>query len=190
MSKNELRIIARIMLTGVGLYILIQMSLTILLSAASMPMLVSSQITPWPLIIIVSLCIYAALAIVTVYFLFRCANRISAKIVEPEPVDETQVSWLSAAFRLVCVTAGVLFLYWSVPNLIVTVGMYISNMSNEAGRRTIYTGMSSKTDIAKYAVMLGLSIYMAFGAPGFVRWQVRKTLKQCRRIDEQQPALN
>ncbi len=182
MSKNELRVIARIMLIGVGLYVLIQMFLTILSSAAAMPTLVSSQITPGPLIIIVSLCIYAALAIVTVYFLFRCANRISAKIVEPEPADDTQVSWLTAVFRLVCVTAGVLFLYWSVPNLIMTLYTYMIYKPNQHY-------MSPKSDIVKYVVMLGLSIYLAYGAPGFVRWQVRKTLKQCRKFEEQQPTL-
>lgn len=185
MSKIELRVIARIVLTGAGLYVLLSIILNILSSLAVMPFVASAGIKEVP-IIIIALGIYAAVALAALYLLARCANRISAKIVEFEPVDETQVSWLAVAFRLVCVTAGVLFLYWSVPNLISTIYIYILNMSNEAGRRTIYTGMSSKTDTAKYAIMLGLSIYMAFGAPGFVRWQVRKTLKQCSKIEEQQ----
>jgi hypothetical protein len=47
----------------------------------------------------------------------------------------------------------------------------------------------SKADIIKYVVMLGFSIYLAYGAPGFVRWQVRMTLKQCDKLKEQQPTL-
>jgi len=183
MSKDELRIIARIVLIGVGLYVLIQTFLTISSSAAALPMIISSQNTPGPLMIIVSLSIYAALAIITVYFLVRCANRISAKIVEPEPSDETQVSWLAAAFRLICVSAGVLFLYWSVPRLIVTLSMYI-NVKPDQQHIIIST---QRENIIEYIVLLSLSLYFAFGAPGFVRWQVRRTLKQCSKIEEQQP---
>ena len=136
--------------------------------------------------IIVPLVIYALIAPVTVYFLARCANQCSAKIVESDTVDETQTSWLAVAFRLICVTAGVLSLYWSVPNLIVTVFHYIMNMNNKSGQQTIYTGMSSIADIAKYVVLLAISIYLAYGAAAFVRWQVRMTLKQCGKIEEQQ----
>jgi hypothetical protein len=180
MSKDELRVIARIVLIGVGLYVLLQTFLTILSSAASIPMLASSQIKQGPLMIIIALCIYAALALAAVYFLVRCANRITAKIVGPESAEDTQVSWLAVAFRLVCVTAGVLFLYWSVPYLVVTLSTY---MSVKPGQQLYMP--SSKADIVKYVVMLGLSIYLAYGAPGFVRWQVKRTLKQCRKIEEQ-----
>jgi hypothetical protein len=180
MSKNELRVIARIMLIGVGLYVLLQTLLIVLSSIASFPMIVSSQIKPGPLMIIISLCIYAALAMAAAYFLVRCSNRFSAKIVESEPVEDTQVSWLAVAFRLICVSAGVLFLYWSVPNLIMTLHTYMTIKPNQHY-------MSAKSDIVKYVIMLGLSIYLAYGAPGFVRWQVKKTIRQCNKTIEQQP---
>jgi hypothetical protein len=183
MSKNELRVIARIMLIGVGLYVLLQLFLTTLNGLAAMPFTTSAETKVVPMLFIV-LGIYALTALVTVYLLVRCANRCSAKIVEYEPVDDSQISWLAVAFRLICVTAGVLFLYWSVPSIIVTVGMYMS-MSAKPGQQYLYA--LSKTDIVKYVVMLGLSIYLAYGAPGFVRWQVRRTLKQCGKIEEQQP---
>jgi Na+/melibiose symporter-like transporter len=187
MSKNELRVIARIMLIGVGLYVVLQTFLTILGNLAAMPLVASAK-ADMP-IIIVAIVIYIAIALATVFFLARCANRCSAKIVESNSVDDSQISWLAVAFRLICVTVGVYFLYWSAPNLIVTVFNYIMNMNinNKSGQRTIYTGMSSTTEIVKYVVMLGLSIYLACGAPGFVRWQVRMTLKQCGKIEEQQP---
>jgi hypothetical protein len=191
MSRNELRIIARIMLIGVGLYVLLQTFLNTLNSLAAMPFVTSTETKVVPMIFIV-LGIYALTALATVYFLARCANRCSAKIVESEPVDDTQISWLAVAFRLVCVSAGVLFLYWTVPQLIVTVYQYIvnTNSANISGMRTIYMGMSSITDIAKYIILLGLGIYLAYGAPGFVRWQVRRTLKQCGKIEEQQLTQN
>jgi hypothetical protein len=41
-------------------------------------------------------------------------------------------------------------------------------------------------EIAKCIVLLVIGIYLACGAPGFVRWQVKRTLKQCGKIEEQQ----
>jgi hypothetical protein len=185
MSKNELRVIARIMLIGVGLNVFLQTFLTVLSSLAMAPFVTSAEIKVMPMII-VTLGIYALTALATIYFLARCANRCAAKIVEYESVDDTQILWLAVAFRLICVTAGVLFLYWSVTNIIATFGMYLSMyMNTKPGQQ--YLSMLSKADIIKYVVMLGFSIYLAYGAPGFVRWQVRRTLKQCGKIVEQQP---
>jgi hypothetical protein len=185
MSKNELRMIARIMLIGVGLYVVLQTLLTIL---SSLPMISLVEFSKTQVLVsIIAVAIYIMITLAVVYFLFRYANRFSDKIVEYEHIDDTQISGIAVAFRLVCVIAGILFMYWTIPNLIVTVNMYIANMNNEPGQRQIYIGMSSKTDIAKYVLLLGLGIYLACGAPGFVRWQVRRTLKQCSKIEEQQP---
>jgi hypothetical protein len=188
MSRNELRVIARIVLIGVGLYVLLQTFLTILGSFAMMPFVEFSKTQI--LVSIAAVAIYIVITLAVVYFLFRCENFFSAKIVDFESSDDTQISGIAVAFRLVCVIAGVLFLYWSIPNLIVTVYQYIVNINsaNSSGMRTIYMGMSSKVDIAQYVILLGLSIYLACGAPGFVQWQVRRTLKQCRKIEEQQTA--
>jgi hypothetical protein len=188
MSKNELRVIARIILIGVGLYVLLQTLMTTLGSIAIMPFIEPSSKAQFT-VFIAAIAIYIAIIAVAIYFLFRCANWCSAKIVESNSVDDSQISWLPVAFRLICVTAGVLFLYWSTPNLIVTVCNYIANMNinNKSGMRHIYIGMSSIADIAKCVVLLAISIYLACGAPAFVRWQVRRTLKQCGKIEEQKP---
>jgi hypothetical protein len=185
MNKNELRAIARIVLIGTGLYVVLQTFLTILSSLAAMPFVASAK-ADVP-IVIIALVIYIVITLMVVYFLFRCVNRFSDKIVENEPIDDIQISFIAVAFRLVCVLTGILFLYWSAPNLIVAMFNYISNMNNEPSQTQIYIGMSSKTNIAKSVILLGLGIYLAYGAPGFVRWQVRRTLKQCSKLEEQQP---
>ncbi|MGA2172902.1 MAG: hypothetical protein ABSG82_07835 [Sedimentisphaerales bacterium] len=185
MSKNELRMIARIMLIGTGLYMLLQALLNFLGSIAIMQFIESAKIQV-PLLI-AAVAIYAVILLMGGYFLFRCENFFSTKIVESDSIDNSQISWLAVAFRLICVIAGVLFLFWTVPNLIVTVLSYIMNMNNKSGQQHIYIGMSSITDIAKYIVLLAISIYLACGAPGFVRWQVRRTLRQCSKIEEQLP---
>lgn len=187
MSRNELRVTARIILIGTGLYVLLQTFLTLIGGIMMMPFVESAK-TQVPLFI-AAVAIYLVITLAVVYILFRCEKFFTAKIVDLESSDDTQVFWLAAAFRLVCVISGVLFLYWSVPQLIATVYQYIVNMNsaNSSGMRTIYMGMSSKTEIVKYVILFGLSIYLAYGAPGFVRWQVRRTLKQCGKIEEQQP---
>jgi hypothetical protein len=177
MSKIELRVIARIVLIGVGLYVLLQTFLTILSNIAVMPLLASDQMKKDTPIIIIALGIYTTTALATIYFLARCANRISAKIVGPEPAEDIQVSWLAVAFRLVCVAVGVLFLYRLVPGMVVTLYQYTTINPN-------LHYMSPISDILKYVIMLGLSIYLAYGAPGFVRWQFKKTLKQCSKFEE------
>jgi hypothetical protein len=178
MSKNELRVIARIMLIGVGLYVVLQTFLTILGNLAAMPLVASAK-ADMP-VIIVTIVIYIAIALATVYFLARCANRFSTKIVEYEPIDDTQISWLAAAFRLVCVTAGIMFLYWNLYSSVGTVFFYMSVKSGQQSPMLI-------NEIVKCIVLLVIGIYLACGAPGFVRWQVRRTLKQCGKIEEQKP---
>jgi hypothetical protein len=175
------------MLIGVGLYVFLQTLMTFLSSIAMMPF-VESPKTQIP-ILLIAVAIYLVITLAVVYVLFRCEKFFSAKIVNFESSDDTQVFWLAAAFRLVCVISGVLFLYWSIPSLIFAVYNYIMNMNmnNEPGQKYIYIGMSSKISIAQYVILLGLSIYLACGAPGFVQWQVRRTLKQCGKIEEQQP---
>ena len=90
MSRNELRVIARIMLIGVGLYVVLQTFLTILSSLAAMPLVASAK-ADVP-IIIIALVIYIVITLAVVYFLFRYTNRFSAKIVEYEPVDDAQIA--------------------------------------------------------------------------------------------------
>jgi hypothetical protein len=177
MSKNELNVIARIMLIGVGLYVVLQTFLTILGSLAAMPLVASAGIKAST--IIGAFVIYVAIALATVFFLARCANRFSTKIVEYEPIDDTQISWLAAAFRLVCVTAGIMFLYWNLYSSVGTVFFYMSVKSGQQSPMLI-------KEIAKCIVLLIIGIYLACGAPGFVRWQVKRTLKQCGKIEEQQ----
>lgn len=178
MSRNELRVIARIMLIGVGLYVFLQTLMTFLSSIAMMPFVASAK-ADIP-IIILALGIYVLIALATVFFLARCANRFSTKIVEYEPIDDTQISWLAAAFRLVCVTAGIMFLYWNLYSSVGTVFFYMSVKSGQQSPMLI-------KEIAKCIVLLVIGIYLACGAPGFVQWQVRRTLKQCGKIEEQQP---
>jgi hypothetical protein len=178
MSKNELRAIAKISLIGVGLYVLMQ-ALTGTMSALPLMLTVAHNNSTNTSTIIV-LAIYLVLLCGITYLLFRLADYFSNKIVAPEPADDTQISWLAVAFRIVSVTAGLLFSFWTAYYLIAILSVYSYQKSDLMHFR--------KAEIVKYIVLLILSIYLVYGAPHFVRWQVKKTLKQCSKDIEQQKA--
>jgi len=185
MSRNELRVIARIVLIGIGLYVLLQTVLGILTGVLMILTVVPADAKK--AITITAFSVDFILALLAVYFLARVEGHFSAKIVAPEPADDTQISWIAAAFRLVCVTAGILFLYWTACSSIATLGFYISAKLSHA--------MASNptqlwSEVIKCVIQIGLGIYLVLGAPSFVRWQVRKTLEQCREIDSGEPAKN
>lgn len=176
MSKNELRIIAKISLIGVGLYVIMQ---AILGTMSGLPyILASAHKGPLNASTIFPLVVYIVLLLGGVYLLFRFADYFSAKIVATVPADDTQISWLSAAFRLICVTAGLLFLYWTGFSGFATLTIHSYYNSGQSG-------LWYKAEIVKFVVLLILSIYLACGAPGFVRWQVKRTLRQCGKFEEQ-----
>jgi hypothetical protein len=182
MSRNELKVIARITLISVGLYILLQAALSIL---TILPLvLTASRDELKNDTTIIAMVIYVVLTASAVYFLVRLADRFAVKIAESEAVDDSQISWLAAAFRIVCVTVGILYLYWTIFGLIPALGWYIQA---KLGNETMSRYQHLWPEIVKFIVMLGLSIYLAYGAPHFVRWQVKKTIRQCNKTIEQQP---
>ncbi len=178
MGKNELRAMARIALIGVGLYVLMQ---ALLGTMSAVPLLLTvahdESMNPFQVFLII---LYIVLLLAIIYFLFRFADHFSAKIVAPEPPDDAQISWLAIAFRLICVTAGLVFLYWTGYSAFATLVTYSTVKS--ATPHSQYT-----SEIVKCVILLILSIYLVCGAPGFVRWQVRRTLKACGKSIEQEP---
>jgi hypothetical protein len=179
MSKNELRAIAKISLIGVGLYVLMQALVGTMTSLPFMLIVAHNESTNASTIIV--LAIYMVLLLGTTFLLFRLAGYFSNKIVASEPADDMQISWLAAAFRIISVTSGLLFTFWTAYSLIAILSVYSNQQSG-----SVY--LQYKAEIVKYIVLLILSIYLAYGAPHFVRWQVKKTLKQCGKAVEQQKA--
>ncbi len=106
----------------------------------------------------------------------RLANKIVGK---PEPAGE-QIFWLPAAFRLTCVAAGILLLYRSIPYFMMTFYVTLTTAMKSEGN---FRWPISFWTIAGNLIFLAVGMYLAFGAPKFVRWQVRKTLEQCKTMD-------
>jgi hypothetical protein len=182
MSKNELRVIARIVLIGVGLYVLLQTLINVL--SGILTILIVGSAVKEKSMMITAFVINIVLALLAAFFLARYATRFSAKIIESEPVDDTQISSLAVTFRLVCIVAGLLYLYWTIFGSISTIVWYISAKLSHAMVSTLAQLWS---EVIKCVIQIGLGIYLVLGAPRFVRWQVKKTISQCNKTIEQQP---
>lgn len=175
---NDLQKMAKIMLAGLGIYLLVT-SITILLGVIPHLMTMSlendSDIVYWG----VAFGVVLALCVVGAYWLFCRSDILARKMVRGEEPQETQVWWVPCAFRLSCMLAGVLCLYWSVFKLTGEIQKLIMSFRHDfPAKYWPWQGLLA------LPITLALGIYLVCGAPHFVRWQVKKTIEHCRRIEE------
>ena len=124
------------------------------------------------------LVIVGAVAVLVYLFIYKRDN-IAKKIVGPEqlPEPDSQIQWLPVAFRLICIAGGIYFV-----NTVLWHATYVINqlaIIKAANGYTTYTPFNSRS-ILPWIIMLICGIYLLCGAPHFVRWQVKKTLEQCK----------
>lgn len=170
---NRMISMARIMLAGLGLYLLIGIIKTNLGSVIYI-----FQNFNWKGFGLVSLSIILSIAMAAAIIIFLlvksewAARKLIGKdITSDEPLDTGLT--LTMAFRLVCIGAGLLFLrsfVYAASNIIVRF-LLMSDFHAPRGNFT-------KT-LIQPTIYLALALYLICGAPHFVRWQVKKTLKLC-----------
>jgi len=180
---NKMHSLAKIILTGIGIFFGIR--------------LIPQIITPISLVLVrhSDFSILTALAWVVVlgfcmavlfYLFFFKSSELAQKIVGKDELDEpqSQIQWLPVAFRLVSVAAGLNLLIvfiWSTTDIISRYLLYSKTSYSSPGFKTFYTGpgLVNIEKIISSLVMLIIGIYLLCGAPHFVRWHVKKLLKQC-----------
>ncbi len=169
---NNIHPIAKIVLAALGIYI----AVTIIPHAiTSVIMLFYQQFN----LASIALCLFSlalmAISIALLYYFFvRKRDWLAQKVVGTvdwyEPA--TDIHWLAAAFRIICVVAGVLFLYKFLIHI--TYYLSIQTISQIASGHQPFARML-KASIG-WLVLLPFGIYLLCGAPHFVRWQVKKRL--------------
>jgi len=174
--------LAKIMLCGIGIFFairLISIMVTLTWMAIAEPARLSILIAFFWAVIIGS-----CLAVVLYVFLYK-REELAKKIVGANELSEpeSQIQWLPVAFRLVCLAAGMYFLLiilWDMTHVLI---QYLSFKlsSAQSGYKVMYTAKTLRIEqILKWLIMLAIGIYLLCGAPHFVRWQVKKTLEQCK----------
>jgi hypothetical protein len=116
------------------------------------------------------------------YLLWVKQERLATRMVGTEPPQgpESPLQWLPVAFRLVCVASGLYCLY----TLVMQTSRYLLSVSYRNSFTDPVRIGPTVEQLLTWAVMLALGLYLCCGAPHFVRWQVNKTLEQCRQWPE------
>lgn len=128
-----------------------------------------------------------------VYFLIYRNDKLAQKIIGSEQLPEPdsqialpQVQWLPVAMRLICIAGGIYFLInvlWHTTYIVNQLAMFKAETYSVNGTTytRFYTNFApfSVRSLLPWIIMLVCGVYLLFGAPHFVRWQVKKTLQQC-----------
>lgn len=176
---NNIHTIAKIVLAALGIYI----AVTIIPFALGLVVFIFQQELNLSSIALGLFSLtMMAMCIALLYYFFVCkrdwlAQKVVGTVDWYEPASD--IHWLAAAFRIICVVAGVLFLY----RFLIHIAYYLSiqTISQIASGHQPFARML-KASIS-WLVLLPFGIYLICGAPHFVRWQVKKTLELCRRFE-------
>jgi len=180
---NKMHTLIKIILSAIGIFFAIR-----LLSPLSLGISYLYSKPSWETAgaWLFSLLLVAGAIGLLMYFLVYQHDKLTKKIVGSEqlPEPDSQVQWLPVALRLICIAGGIYFLntvIWQTTFFISQLAFFKENT------RSIYTfAPYSPRDILPWIIMLICGIYLLFGAPHFVRWQVKKTLQQCTTSKKQQ----
>lgn len=179
---NKMHSLAKIVLTGIALYlafylctILITIPFALLSDARS-----ESSMLSIVLFLFISLCLAASIYVL-IYHRDKWARNIVGTADLPDP--DVQIQWLPVAFRLVAVVAGLFCLNRLVVRIISVVlrlAMAKATSSSPEYRQIYISKVLSAEQILEWLILLVIGIYFLCGAPHFVRWQVKKTIEQCK----------
>ncbi|MFA5554762.1 MAG: hypothetical protein WCZ89_09875 [Phycisphaerae bacterium] len=178
------KVVAKIILAAMGIYFIIRLIPQVFQVAILISTSLFSWKSLWPLL--VGLFMIPIIILLIWYFFFYLRDWLAEKIVGiPTGYEsEEQVNWFPAALRLCCMFAGLYCLVTTVSRW--TIFLYVLRQYTEVGtipRSIIY-------EILNILLTASVGIYFIFGAPHFVQWQVKKTIEQCKKLENSESALD
>ena len=181
---NHRRDLARITLIGIAAYILVNTVLTMLnVAVFLMHEMFRSPSSPnrLEMVALVGMLMQFVLAAAVMYVAYLKADSWAGRLTCEDETARAGASSPGFAFRLVSVAAGILLLYWLIPSVVATAQGYLRDWTAEAGDTQMFGGWPRRSFAWVFQAVL--AVYLLCGAPHFVRWQVRKTLEQCGRVE-------
>ena len=179
---NKMHSLAKIVLTGFALYIAFHICTSVIMIPFALlsDARYGSSILSIVLFLFISLCL-AVCVYVLIYHRDKWARNIVGTPDLPDP--DVQIQWLPVAFRLVAVVAGLFCLYRLVLNII-WVALRLAMAKGQSSSPGYVQYFTSKIltveQMLDWLILLVIGIYFLCGAPHFVRWQVKKTIEQCK----------
>lgn len=180
---NNAKTFAKIILASMGIFFILKL----IPHVFQVVMLMNISKSLWPLLM--SLFIIIIIILLLWYFFFHLRDWLAEKIIGvPTGYEfDEQANWFPAALRLICIFVGLYCLYNVVWNL--TQILYYLQWHVERGVISKFS-QSPLKEIIHMAIMFAAGIYFVYGAPHFVRWQVRKTIEQCKKLQNSESALD
>lgn len=183
---NKIQPIARVALATLALFIILDIIKSILHFLPHLIELIEHTSVPITFLIItsVSIGIFIILGIVIFQQLLIKGDKWASKIVNYCEENQSQANspWLGTTYRLVFIIAGILFIYWTIPCFLNLVRSLLLRSEPEWNRplHVIFVPR-----LVSFVLRLALTVYLLSGASHFVRWQVKKTLEQCKELREE-----
>jgi hypothetical protein len=182
---NKMHALARIILSAIGIYFTIR-----LLSQLPYAIFMFYSKPSWETAAssLISLLLTAGLIALLLYFFFYKNESLAKKIVGSEqlPEPDSQIQWLPVALRLICIAGGIYFLstvLWQTTYVISQLAAFKSY--TDTNYKVIYTyAPFNYQSLLPWIIMLICGVYLLCGAPHFVRWQVKNTLRLCKQRPE------
>lgn len=143
-------------------------------------MVSQSEVGPfWPLVLVtlISVLVLVLLQYFGVFRPEKVVSLITSHVEQAPPVAPRQ--WLPAAYRLVCMFAGLHCLYGVLYRGISQVSLYYYYFRQAATSQTTRDRFIRPEEIATTLVLLAMGLYLLAGAPQFVRWHLKRTARFC-----------
>jgi len=177
------KVFAKIILAAMGIFFILKF-IPLVFQAV---MFIDISKSLWPLLM--NLFIIIAIILFLWYFFFHLRDWLAEKIVgAPTGYEfDEQTNWFPAALRLICIFAGLYCLsnaIWMVWNIIHLVQLYAKQGSLR------HLSLSQTVEFFHISLLIPIGIYLVWGAPHFVRWQVKKTIEQCKNLQNSESALD
>ena len=175
---SDMQKFTRIILISLALYMLIRFGaqLAVLLPHISLSGAREIEFSIYEIAFGISMLLYTA---IVVYLLIFKADKWAVKIAANQQDEQppAKTPCLPAAFRIIAVFSGILYMYWLIPTIISTIQSHI--LIKDTGPALVHRPPLDGSKVATWIVLLVLGVYLLCGAPHFVRWHVRKTLELC-----------
>ena len=180
---NKMHTLAKIIITILAVYGLITFGIGILTT----PFLTLWGGFNFTFILII---LMHLIAIAATCLILRKTDTIANKIVGKQelPSPETQIEWIPVTYRLISVYAGLFCFYKATFYLSSLLKRFaLSKAHNNNG--LAYYSQFDYWPIPTLIILLIAGIYLVCGAPHFVRWQVKRTLEMCQKIETDKNTL-
>lgn len=174
---NKMHTLAKIILSSIGIFFTIRLlyQLPAIFWFYSKPSWETAGTLLFSLLLTIGL-----VALLLFLFIYK-RESLAQKIVGSEQLPEpgSQIQWLPVALRLICIASGFYFLSTVLWQATYIINQFASFKVQENAHTSYSYPPFNYQSLLPWIIMFICGVYLLYGAPHFVRWQV-KILQQCK----------